>query len=60
MLDVVNNSRRDPVQANEAESTQNLSCRENPGKLLFIAQTILERNDECMRANQRREQLGEL
>ena len=56
----MDDARFDAVEADEAETAQNLFRREEPRQLFLVAQAVLQRDDGRVRANQRREQFREL
>src|ERR1051326_2542310 len=60
VIDMVNESGLQAIQANEAKSTHDLLAGKKTGQLLLIAEAVLQREDSRLRSDERGEQLGKL
>ena len=59
VAEVLDDPRRDAIQADEAQSAHDLLCREKARKLLLVAQPVLQRQHRGRRTHQGRQQFGE-
>src|SRR5688572_3325786 len=60
VADVLDDARRDAVEADEAKPAENLCGRKERGELLFVAESVLQRDDRSVRIDERRQQFREL
>src|SRR5690349_22858536 len=60
VIDVVNNARLKPVQANKAKPTHDLRGTGESSKRLFVAEPVLKCANNRMRADERRKQILKL
>src|SRR5205814_1106354 len=60
MINVINESWLDPVQANKAKTSHDLVRRKQISQPIFISEAVLECDDNCGRPDERRNQLLKL
>ena len=60
MRRVVDDAWFDTIEADEAETAQDLCRRKQSGQFFLVAQAVLERDDRRVRADERREHFREL